>query len=76
MNKQRRKEIAALRARLEDIKSEIETLQEAERDAFDNMPESLQASDKGQQSEAAADALSEAVDAIDGAIMAMETAEE
>ncbi|QXN70975.1 hypothetical protein RCBAKA_58 [Rhodobacter phage RcBaka] len=40
------------------------------------MPESLQQSDRGQASEAAADALQSAYDAADEAITALETASE
>jgi chromosome segregation ATPase len=67
MNNERRKEIAALRTRLEAVQSEfesirdeLESVKDSEREAFDNMPESLQQGDRGQAAEAAADNLESA----------------
>lgn len=60
MNANRRARIAKVVASLEALRSEIEELATDERDAFENMPESLQDSDRGQQSSAAADALESA----------------
>lgn len=72
MNKERRKAIEAVKTRLENLKAELEsihdeidTLAGEESDYFDNMPESFQEGDKGQAAEAARDALYEARDAID-----------
>lgn len=48
MNKERRAKLVDLRDRLTGIKSEIEEVKDAEQDAFDNLPESLQASERGQ----------------------------
>lgn len=48
MNKARRKEIAAIVAELEGLKDRLETIASDEREAFDNMPESLQESERGQ----------------------------
>ena len=55
MNKDRRARIEKIKEALEDLRGQIEDLQSEERDAFDAMPESLQQSDRGQASEAAAD---------------------
>ncbi len=73
MNNARRKAIAEAVALLEGIdleaiKEALDTLKSDEREAFDNMPEGLQQSDRGQASEAAADALDEAHDAVERAI--------
>ena len=57
MNKDRRDRIAKIKEALEDLRGQIEDLQTEEQEAFDNMPESLQQSERGQASEAAADAL-------------------
>jgi chromosome segregation ATPase len=71
MNKQRRSAIAklmqelstvseqytALLGRVEDIKSQLETLHDEEDEAYQNMPESLQQSDKGQVSDQAVSSL-------------------
>lgn len=74
MNDARRKAIADIRERLDAIRSDIETIASDERDAFDNMPESLQQGDRGQQSEAAADALDEAVSDLETLVAALEEA--
>lgn len=76
MNKDRRDRIAKIKEALEDLRGQIEDLQLEEREAFDNMPESLQQSERGQASEAAADALQSAYDAADEAITNLETASE
>lgn len=65
MNAQRRKEIEEVLNELADLRSRVEALHEEERDAFDNMPEGLQASERGQASEAAASALDDALSAFD-----------
>ena len=51
--------------KLEDAAARIEELREEEEDKFDNMPESLQSSEKGEALEAAKDALTEAFDTLD-----------
>ena len=76
MNKDRRDRIAKIKEALEDLRGQIEDLQSEEREAFDNMPEILQQSERGQASESAADALQSAYDAADEAITNLETASE
>ena len=65
MNAQRRKEIQAVLNDLADLRSRVETLQNDEQEAFDNIPEGLQQSDRGQASESAASALENALTAFD-----------
>jgi len=65
MNAQRRKEIEAVLNELADLRSRVESLHGEEQDAFDNMPEGLQASERGQASESAASALDDALSAFD-----------
>lgn len=72
MNQQDRKLIAEILAKAEDIQSQLETLggqmrdiADAEQGKFDNMPEGLQASERGQMMETAAGILSEAADALE-----------
>lgn len=60
MNKNRRKAIEELISRLEDLQPEIDDLASEERECYDNLPESLQNSERGWQMSAAADALDEA----------------
>ena len=69
MNAERRKEIAKASALIGEARAILEQVATDEREAFDNMPDSLKQSERGQQAEAAADALDEAVNAceeIDG----------
>ncbi len=75
MNAPRRAALNALISKIEEIKSEAETLASEERDYYDNMPESLQQGEKGEAASAAADALEsvegslqEAIDQISEAI--------
>lgn len=77
MNKQRRKELANIVSamenvstpidieELEGIKSDIEMVLMDEEMAFDNMPEGLQYSMRGEASQEAQDNMGEAIDAID-----------
>ena len=59
MNKEKRQKISKIIERLEDIAAELEALADEERDAFDNLPESIQYSERGEAMEAAADDLEE-----------------
>ena len=77
MNKQRRKELADIVSamenvstpidieELEGIKSDIEMVLMDEEMAFDNMPEGLQYSMRGEASQEAQDNMNEAIDLID-----------
>lgn len=53
---------------IESIKDEIEDILWEEQDAYDNMPENLQYSMRGENSSDAIDSLQEAVDALEEAI--------
>ena len=83
MNKKRRLRIdaykinlAALAATLSSIHVALQDLAEEEQSCMDNMPESLQESQRYASMEEAYDALSEAVDLIADAIENLETAQE
>ena len=65
MNKQRRKMIEDVKTRLDELKSSIEMILEEEREAYDNMPESLQESERGQAMDDAIYALDSALEACD-----------
>lgn len=60
MNSRRRKTLAVLIAALEDIQPSLDELSAEEREAYDNLPESLQDSERGQSMSASADCLEEA----------------
>lgn len=57
MNKQRRKDLEGIIENLEEQKSKLEDLQQEEQDAFENLPESLQDSERGQAMQECAEDL-------------------
>jgi hypothetical protein len=57
---------------LEEAKAILDQAQSDEESAFENMPESLQQSERGQQSETALSCLSDANDNLDSAISSAE----
>lgn len=74
MNAARRKQIDRVVSRLNDIKADLESIQTEEQDAFEAMPESLQAGERGQRSEQASDSIEESLDSIEGALDALQEA--
>ena len=65
MNNDRRKELDRAIAMIEDVRSIIETAQEEEQESFDNFPEGLQQSEKGEAMEAAIDNLEQAFNSLE-----------
>ena len=72
MNKVRRKELTDLLEKFEsiqslllDLKDGLQSVRDEEQDAFDNMPESLQESERGEKMNTAIDALDEAISYIE-----------
>lgn len=59
MNKARRQELLDVASALSEAKDRLSEIREEEQDAFDNMPEGLQCSSRG-------DAMQEAIDEMDG----------
>jgi ABC-type transporter Mla subunit MlaD len=59
---------------LEESKRDLESLHDEEQDAFDNMPESLQQSERGQASETAISELDEVITKLGEAIDAINDA--
>jgi len=51
MNKARRKEIARAIELIEEAREILENVRDEEQDAFDNMPESIQSSERGEAME-------------------------
>lgn len=81
MNKNRRKKLMEWvnkaenwAAQGEELKSELENICSEEECCFDNMPESLQGSQRGMDAEEAIDAMNEAIESMDNAIEAAEEA--
>ena len=68
MNAQGRKEIAKYIASLNEIKDKLESMMDDEQDKFDNMPEGLQESERGEAMQEAISCLEEAASGIDDVI--------
>ena len=69
MNKARRKEIQKI---IKGIENLVHSILSEEQVAFDNMPENLQGSYRGQESEDAQGSLESAIDALEEAIACLE----
>lgn len=65
MNSERRKKIEIVKDKLTELKSLIEPIMEEEQEAFDNLPESLQYSDRGEKMEEAINSLENSLNSID-----------
>lgn len=65
MNKQRRKAIDAVREKLEELLEELEAIKDEEQEAFDNLPESLQDSERGDKMTEAIENLEYTIDYIE-----------
>ena len=57
MNKARRKELAEIVELLEEARERLEAVRDEEEEALENLPESLQASERGEAMQAAIDAM-------------------
>lgn len=68
MNKARRKTIADIANRLATLREELSAVTEAEQEAFDNLPESLQYGERGET-------MQEAISALENATGGMEDIE-
>ena len=68
MNKQTRKEIEKLVESLDEIKCSVENIQADEEEKYDNLPESIQDSDRGDEFQNAIDTLEGAAQSIEEAI--------
>ena len=72
MNKERRKQIEAVKSRIESLLSEaasiqadVEAIRDEEQEYRDNMPESLAEGDKGQKAETAISALEQVIEDLE-----------
>ncbi len=75
MNKQDRTQLAKAYSMLDDVKSLIEEVANAEQEMFDNLSEDLQASERGQRMEEVASELQNACDTIDDVLATIEGAQ-
>lgn len=74
MNALRRKRIEALAAQVEDMKADLEALMEEEQDAYDNLPEAIQAGERGDRMQEVISNLSDAGADLDGVIAQLQEA--
>lgn len=65
MNKARRKSIQQIIDTLTDLKENVDLLREEEQEAYDNLPESLQESERGEAMSSAIYNLEDAMENID-----------
>ena len=65
MNAERRKRIEKAVGMIADARSILEDVTSDEQEAFDNMPESIQASERGEKMEEFIEILEEAVSALE-----------
>ena len=72
MNKIRRKELAKIVAKLEELEAlhqeimeELEAVRDEEQEALDNLPENLQESERGEQMQEYIDAMESAMDDLE-----------
>lgn len=72
MNKQRRQTIMENLKLIENIKDNLENILSDEEYYFDNMPENLQGSMRGEASEEAIDILTDAIDSLDDIINSLQ----
>ncbi len=68
MNKGRRAELKSIAGKLEKLKEEIEFTRVDEETSFENLPESLQESERGEAMQEAMDDMVDAMDSIEEAI--------
>ena len=65
MNKIRKKELAKIIDLLSEAKERLESVRDEEEEAFDNLPENLQESERGQSMQNAIDAMNDILDSLD-----------
>lgn len=76
MNNIRRTKLAKLYEELETLKSLLEEVAEEEQEAFGNIPENLQYTERYEKAEEAVDNLDTAVSALEEALESIELAQE
>lgn len=68
MNKQRRQKIRDVRKEIENCKENLQKILDEEQDYFDNMPENLQGSMRGSDSEDAIDIMESCIENLENII--------
>ncbi len=65
MNASRRKALLKLAEKVGDIRAELEAARDHEQEYYDNMPESLQAGERGDRAQVSIDALESAAQSLE-----------
>lgn len=65
MNKERRTRISGVINNLETCKEDLENVRDSEQEALDNMPESLQESERGQTMETNIEIFEDVINSLD-----------
>lgn len=68
MNKQRRKRLEDVVSRLEECMSDLEFIKEEEQEAYDNLPESIQYSERGEAMQGNVDDIDYVISDLDQVI--------
>lgn len=76
MNNSRRKLLQSIINRLNDCTSDLENVKDEEQESFDNFPDGLQLSERGEAMESAISEMENAISSIEDAITSIETAKE
>ena len=73
MNKNRRNAISDIYDKLIDIQSNLECIRDEEQEAFDNLPESIQYSERGERMEEYISSIEEALDNVGYAVESLDS---
>lgn len=76
MNNFRRKSISEIMGKLQDLVYDLECVRDEEQEAYDNMPENLQYSERGEHAETVCENLDEACGMLDDLIERLMTVED
>ena len=76
MNKERRKALQSIVDRLTELGEELAAIRDEEQEAYENLPEGIQSSERGEMMDAAIGYLDEAFDGIESIIENIESAAE
>jgi len=74
MNKARRKALGKIQDTLREVTEKLETIREAEQEAYDAMSEQVQEGDKGTAAETAIAEIENAMDGLEYVIQNLDTA--
>lgn len=74
MNNSRRKALQKIYAAIEEVKSDLENIYDVEQEAFENIPENLEGSERYEAAENAVDNLDNAFSGLDEVLEYLEEA--